>query len=102
MVELPESVQKVPDIDTLCSMVFEGLDSNYSDVSWLTSRAILSTNKSRLIEMNAKVGSRFSGSYKTFLSADSVEQEDKNGLIYRAELVNKRNGGSSCRNTEFN
>ncbi len=42
MVEIPESVQKVLDIDTLRSTVFDGLDSNYSDVSWLTSRAILS------------------------------------------------------------
>ncbi len=32
-VELPESVQKVLDIDTLCSTVFDGLESNYSDVS---------------------------------------------------------------------
>ncbi len=37
MVELPESVQKV--LDT----VFHGLASNYSDVSWLISRSILST-----------------------------------------------------------
>ncbi len=41
MVELPESVQRALDIDTLCSTVFDGLESNYSDVSWLTSRAIL-------------------------------------------------------------
>ncbi len=45
MVELPESVPKVLDIDTLCSKVFDGLESNYSNVSWLTSRAILSTKK---------------------------------------------------------
>ncbi len=36
MVELPESVQRVLDIDTLCSTVFDGLESNYCDVSWLT------------------------------------------------------------------
>ncbi len=65
MVELPESVQKVLYIDTLCSTVFDGLESNYSDLSWLTPRAILSTKNSRLIEINSKVGSRFPGSYKT-------------------------------------
>ncbi len=32
IVELSESVQKVLDIDTLCSTVFDGLESNYSDV----------------------------------------------------------------------
>ncbi len=54
MVELPESVQKVLDIDTLCSTVFDGLESNFSGVSWLTSRAILSTKNSRLIEITPK------------------------------------------------
>ncbi len=39
MVELPESVKKVLDVDTLCSTVFDGVESNNSDVSWLTSRA---------------------------------------------------------------
>ncbi len=71
MVELPESVQKVLDIDTLCSTVYDGLESNYSDVSWLTSRASVHENP-RLIEINAKFVSRSPGSYKTFLSADSV------------------------------
>ncbi len=46
MVELLESVQKVLDIDALCSTVFDGLESNYSDASGLTSRAILSTKHS--------------------------------------------------------
>ncbi len=32
-------------VDTLCSTVFDGIESNNSDVSWLTSRAILSTKK---------------------------------------------------------
>ncbi len=64
-------------------------------MSWLTSRAILSAKTSRLIEINAKVGSRFPGGYKTFLSADSVEDEDSNGLRYPAELLNSLTGGSS-------
>ncbi len=51
VVELPESVEKFLDIDTLCSTVFDGLESNYSDVSLLTTRAILSTKKPRLIEI---------------------------------------------------
>ncbi len=48
-----------------------------------------------LIEINAKVGSRFPEIYKTVLSADSVEDEDQNGLRYSAELFNSLNGGSS-------
>ncbi len=76
MAWFPESVQNVLHIDTLCSTVFDGLESNYSEVSQLTSRANLCTKTSRLIEINAKVGSRFPRSYKTFLSADAVEHED--------------------------
>ncbi len=52
--ELPESVKKVLDIDTLCSTGFDGLESNYSEVSWLTSKAILSAKTSRLIEITPK------------------------------------------------
>ncbi len=36
MVELPDPVQKVLDIDAMCSTVFDGLESKYSDVSLLT------------------------------------------------------------------
>ncbi len=93
MVELPESVQKVLDVDTLCRTVFDGLESNYSNESWLTSRAILSAKNSRLIGINARVGSRFPGSYKTFLSADAVEDEDQNCLRYPGELLNSLTGG---------
>ncbi len=49
MVEHPQSVQKVVDIENLCRTVFDGLESNYCDVSRFTSRAILFTKNSRLI-----------------------------------------------------
>ncbi len=48
----------------------------------------MSTKNLRLIEINAKVGSRFAGSYKALLSADSVEDEDQNSLRYPADLLN--------------
>ncbi len=47
MVELPESPQHVLDIYTLCGKVFDSLEWNFSDVSWLTFRAILSTKPQR-------------------------------------------------------
>ncbi len=90
MVELPKSVQKVLDVDALCDSVFEGLESNQSDLGWLISRTILSTKNSGLIRINAKVGS-----YKTFLSSHTVEVEDQNELRYPVELLNSLNGGSS-------
>ncbi len=60
-------------VNALRTSAFEGLALNHWDVDWLISRAILSTKTSRLIKINAKVMSRFPGSYKTFLSADTVE-----------------------------
>ncbi len=53
MVQLPESVHKVLDVDALCTSFFNGLEWYHTDVSWLNSRAILSTKTSKLIEINA-------------------------------------------------
>ncbi len=50
LVALSDSVQNLQDLDTLCSTELDGLESNYSVVSWLTSKAILSTKNSRLLE----------------------------------------------------
>ncbi len=61
MVELRESVHKVLDVDSLCNSVFEGLKSNHSDLGWITSRAILFTKNSGLIDINVKVGQGFPG-----------------------------------------
>ncbi len=67
-------------------------------MGWVTLGAIFSTKNSRLIDINAKVWSRFPGSYKTFLSADTVEREDQNGLRYPVEILNSLTGGSSLPN----
>ncbi len=53
MLELPESVHKVVDLDIPCTSVFEVLKSNHPEVCWLTSRAILHKKISRLIAINA-------------------------------------------------
>ncbi len=39
-VNLPESVNKVVDLDLPCTSVLQGLNSNHLDVGWLTPRAI--------------------------------------------------------------
>ncbi len=46
MLELPESVQNVSRHRYSAQHCIDGLELNYSDVSWLTSRAILSTENS--------------------------------------------------------
>ncbi len=48
--------------------------------------------------MNAEFKSRFPWIWKTFLSADSVYDEDQNGLRCLAELLNCLNGGASLPN----
>ncbi len=60
--DLPEFVEKVFTIDELCSIVFDGIESYYSYVEWPTSRAIISTKKPNLKDINEIMGSRIPGS----------------------------------------
>ncbi len=85
-------MHKVLHTDGFRTSVFEGLKSNQSDAGWFTLRAILSTKNSRLIEINTKVGSMFPGSFKTFLSAGTVEEDDQNSFRYPVEVLNCLHG----------
>ncbi len=85
-------MHKVLHTDGFRTSVFEGLESNQSDAGWLTLRAILSTKNSRLIEINTKVESMFPGSFKTFLSAGTVEEDDQNSFRYPVEVLNCLHG----------
>ncbi len=57
MVELPESEHEVLVVDSAASLSMKELDSNLLTRSGSLQKAILSANTSRLMEINAKVGS---------------------------------------------
>ncbi len=56
MADLHESVEKAFSFNDLCSTVFNGIESYYSDVDWLTSRTNISKNNSKSKQINEIVG----------------------------------------------
>ena len=51
-------------------------------------RVILTTKNRPLEQVNEVGGNMIPGPYRTYLSADKVENEDTNALIYPTELLN--------------
>ena len=73
---LPSYVSTSETLSELCNSVFEGIEENWDNTEWLTSRAILVTKNAELNGINEMVGSRIPGEPKTFRSADSFENND--------------------------
>ncbi len=87
-------------LSELCSSLFQDIEQHWSDIDWLASRAVLVTKNVKLEEVNEMVGSRIPGELKTFKSADSVQNRDRQAQIsdelrYPQELLNQIDAGSS-------
>ena len=100
MIELPSSVNMEQDAASLALSVFEGIEDNYADAEWVTSRAILATKNARLDLLNGIIGSKIPGNYKTLISADSATSDNTEiqagmELQYTQELLNSLTAGSS-------
>ncbi|CDF33021.1 unnamed protein product [Chondrus crispus] len=94
-ISLPQSVAFEHTIRSLCLKVFQGIRDNHADPAWLTKRVILTTKNRPLEEVNEVIGNMIPGSYRTYLSADKVENEDTNALIYPTEMLNTLTAGSA-------
>ncbi|CDF36122.1 unnamed protein product [Chondrus crispus] len=94
-ISLPQSVAFEHTIRSLCLKVFQGIGDNHADPAWLTKRVILTTKNRPLEEVNEVIGNMIPGSYRTYLSADKVENEDTNALIYPTEMLNTLTAGSA-------
>jgi len=92
---LPSSIHSFDSIRSLCYRVFEGIQENYTNDEWLTGRAVLTTKNVNLDPINTIVGAMLPGNYRTYLSADKVENEDQNALRYPVELLNTLTAGSA-------
>lgn len=75
--------------------VFPNIKDNYQNVSWLTERAILTTEDVHLKVLNDLTASQITASEREFLSADSVEETKFNELNYPVELLNSLPGTGS-------
>ncbi|CDF39898.1 ATP dependant DNA helicase PIF1 [Chondrus crispus] len=93
-ISLPQSVAFEHTIRNLCLKVFHGIRDNHADPTWLTKRVILTTKNRPLEQVNEVIGNMMPGPYRTYLSADKVESEDTNALIYPTEMFNTLTAGS--------
>ncbi len=99
-IHLLVSVTVVQSPGKLIDSLFPNLSMIYCDTKWLTSRAILAPTKSWLKVLNDLIIKRFSGSYFTFLSANSVvsenpEDQKSTELKYLQKLLNSIEAVSS-------
>ena len=94
-ISLPQSVAFEHSICNLCLKVFQGIRDNQADPAWLTKRVILTTKNRPLEQVNEVVGNKIPRPYRTYLSADKVENEDTNALIYFTKLLNSFMAGSA-------
>ncbi len=87
------SVNVVHSPKELVETVFCDLESNFSDLPWLTSHAILALTNSRLRELNTQTIERLNGQFCTYKSADSVQYDSPDAqnaaqLRYSQKLLN--------------
>ena len=69
------------DVPTIINWVFANLESNYTDLEWMGSRAILAPKNSAVDHLNEEITRRFPGETITLFSADQVREEDVEGRL---------------------
>ncbi|CDF77379.1 unnamed protein product [Chondrus crispus] len=94
-ISLPQSVAFEHTIRNLCLKVFQGIRDNHAHPACLTKRDILTTKNRPLEEVKEVIGNMIPGPCRTYLSADEVENEDTNALIYPTEMLNTLTAGSA-------
>lgn len=95
LIDLPPSVTFETSLISLCRSIYCDISQKYSDIAWLTSRVILTTKNNHLASINNYVGNMIPGRYRTYLSADKVENQDAHALRYPVEMLNLLTAGSA-------
>lgn len=67
---------KCPDIKTLTDFVYPGIDGMTPPPEYFLERTILAARNSDVDELNEDILSRMAGETRTYVSADSIENED--------------------------
>ena len=63
-------------MEELIDKVFPNIEDGYSDKYWITRRAILTLKNENVDQMNEIIMNKFPGQGKTYLSADTVAEDD--------------------------
>ena len=100
IIRLPQHLNAVKTLEELIDSVFPDMCKKYTDVEWLTSRAILASTHAAATSLNEEIGNRIPGEYRLLRSADSVtadvpDQQAALELRYPEELLNSLDTGSS-------
>ena len=86
----------------LTDSVFKEIETKYKDTEWIASNTILTVKNAQIFRLNEHVGNKIPGSYRRYLSADSVQYENsdeqaKSELCYPQELLNRISAGAAMR-----
>ena len=105
-IHLMQSINVVQSCSELIDAIFIDITTKYTDKTWLTSRAVLTTTNSKLKSLNYEIIDRFPGIHSMFLSADSVvseypEDQKAMELKYPPEFLNSIDAGSSLPDHEI-
>ena len=86
MIQIPHEYL-VETLDELVDKTFPNIEDRYSDKYWVARRAILTPRNEGVDKINEAIMDKFPGQGKTYLSADSVAEEDlQNG--YPTDFLN--------------
>ena len=86
MIQLP-SQYLVHTVDELIHKVFPGIEQGYSDKYFVSQRAILTPINENVDTLNESIMKKFPGEGKTYMSADSVAEEDLHNA-YPTDFLN--------------
>ena len=86
MIQIPEQYL-VDTIDKLIDKVFPDIEDGYPEKYWVARRAILTPRNESMDKINEIIMTKFPGQGKTYLSADTVAEEDLNGA-YPTDFLN--------------
>lgn len=62
-IEVPTAVNRVTTLQDLIEFTYSGIQDNFRDQDWLSSRIILTMRNSRLADLNDGIGRRIAGDY---------------------------------------
>ena len=75
MIQIPQQYL-VNSLDELIDKVFQNIEDGYADKYWVAKRAILIPRNDGVDKINEVIMTKFPGQGRTYLSADSVAEED--------------------------
>ena len=94
IIQIPQEYL-VNSIDELVDNVFPNIEEGYLDKYYVSRRAILTLKNENVDKINEMIMDKFPGIGHTYLSADTITEEDMYSA-YPTELLNDTQGWSTC------